>query len=441
MKYVSSVYRSWLFVSLCASACIACQANTAPQPAPTWERVCIDDDQDGHGFQCEQGDDCDDSDPSLQEGCRQTCRKPNEGCPCGADSRPTECAISPSLSASGSLLCGTGTRYCRDGTWSGCEGIKTFAVPPSGSLLGNALLNDDAGLVMCSPCRPDCYRVDDTLSSPDAGLGAGLVAAPSGIRRALNDRRVRVITVNSANDAHLAEQAKVLSAATGASDVAGTPLTFAINSDGTGMGAAVIDAVNLLAGNLAMDVGVVLNPQPDRPMPAFGFQVEAVDSAGDLCDPPIDTDADMQHLPDTHVNCRPGAAPRFRVRFTNPEAPNHVRPNPTDLRGGYAMKLDLIGDGTYVVDQIPVYILPEDVVPNPPRTSYVSSATYEQILGAPACSDGNDSPIWSALHWSATMPSGTRLRWEACTADSEQAAEQCMPRLLAEVRAGAECEE
>jgi hypothetical protein len=285
--------------------------------------------------------------------------------------------------------------------------------------------------------------IGDTSKQATTSFAAKKWLGPSGdgtggVRQALQDRHVRVITVNSDDDAYLEEQSHVLSSATGALDIEGNPLTFSINSNGTGMGAAVIDAVNLLAGNLAMDVGVVLNQTPDRPTPGFGFLVEAVDTPGDLCDTPIDTDADAQHLPDTHVNCRPGAAPRFRVRFTNPEAPNQVRNNPDDPQGGYNMRLDLIGDGTYVVDQIPVYILPENVVPDPPTQLYPASASYEQTLGSAACS-GNDAPLWSALAWSASMPSGTGLRWEACTADSEQSLARCTPKLLAEVHTGAAC--
>lgn len=266
------------------------------------------------------------------------------------------------------------------------------------------------------------------------GGGAG------GVRDALLARNVRVISVNSSNDAYLTEQSEVLSRATGAVDVEGNPLTFSISSNGTGMGAAIIDAVNLLAGNLAMDVGVVLREEPDVPTPRFHFEVEAIDTPGDLCDPPIDTDGDPRHTPDTHRACRPGASPQFRVKFTNPPVPNHVPLNPDDPNGGYNMRLELIGDGVFEVERIPVYIVPEDVVSTPPTELYVPSASYEQSVGALACS-GNEAPVWDGLTWSASLPDGTALRWELCSADSEAALPQCAPTLAGEVRTAGPCDE
>ena len=45
-----------------------------------------------------------------------------------------QCAPAPELTATGSLLCKEGMRYCRDGLWSGCEGLSTFLAPPPGKL-------------------------------------------------------------------------------------------------------------------------------------------------------------------------------------------------------------------------------------------------------------------------------------------------------------------
>ncbi|HTU57984.1 MAG TPA: hypothetical protein VMF89_06115, partial [Polyangiales bacterium] len=144
-------------------ACFACDSHQSISAPASWELVCIDVDGDGHGFQCGMGDDCDDADPLLHEGCERSCRTANEGCACDAAEPPRSCSVSYSLDEDGSLLCASGTRHCRDGRWSACEGVKTFAVPPSTNVLTRALLNDDAGVLTCSPCRPDCFRVDDPL--------------------------------------------------------------------------------------------------------------------------------------------------------------------------------------------------------------------------------------------------------------------------------------
>ncbi|HEX5656722.1 MAG TPA: hypothetical protein VFX59_05975, partial [Polyangiales bacterium] len=185
----------------------------------------------------------------------------------------------------------------------------------------------------------------------------------NGIRSALLARGVKVITVNSSLDAYLAEQTRAMSLQTGAIDLLGNALNLQIGSNGIGLGLAVLNAVLLLANQLSMDVGVVLKEEPDNPTPDFGFVVTAVDRLGDGCGAPVDRDGNG--IPDTHTNCLPGAAPQFSVAFTNRAAPNSVPLNLADANGGYNMKLQLIGNNTYVVDTIPVYLIPSAVTGSP----------------------------------------------------------------------------
>jgi len=273
---------------------------------------------------------------------------------------------------------------------------------------------------------------DAKLWNGPTGLG------PDGVRQALVDRDIRVISVRSSSDTITRTQGRALASATGALDRSGQPLDFEISSDGSGMGSAIIDAVSLLSGNLEMDVGVILNESPDNPTPNFQFTVEAIDVAGDGCDAPIDTDGDAANLPDTHTNCRPGATPRFKVSFTNPAPPNSVPPNLTDPNGGYNMKLQLIGDGTYVVDEIPVYIIPEDVIPDPPTTVYADKGTYEQVVDATGCL-GTERPLWRDLSWNATLPSGTKVVWKLCGGSTDAEVAACTPVELATVQSGNAC--
>lgn len=264
-----------------------------------------------------------------------------------------------------------------------------------------------------------------------AGDGVG------GIREALKARGIRIITVRSSTNPELEEQAKRMAVETGATSRAGAPLTFAIDKQGTGLGTGIVDALNLLTGNLAMDVSVQLVEEPDNPSPSFLFHVEAIDQPGDSCDSPVDSDNDPQGIPDKHIACRPGAAPRFRVTFENPPEPNNVPLNPDDPNGGYHMRLELIGDGQYVVDQIPVYIIPADVVPPPIQTTYSESGTYTQDIQA-GC-DGTSAPVWRSLHWNATVPTDTKVDWQICTADSLEELELCPLRSAGILTSGASC--
>src|SRR5688500_15215665 len=82
-----------------------------------WRGVCIDTDGDGFGFQCDPGDDCDDQNSQIHEGCGR-CDKPNEGCECPSGGAPISCSLPYELTRGGGLLCREGMRYCRDDRWT-----------------------------------------------------------------------------------------------------------------------------------------------------------------------------------------------------------------------------------------------------------------------------------------------------------------------------------
>jgi hypothetical protein len=167
---------------LCSVALVwlaACTKERAPH-AESWSNVCIDVDVDGYGFQCERGEDCDDQDPALHDSCAR-CSSPNEGCVC-ENQAPVDCRLPYELHPSGALLCRDGTRYCRDGRWTGCEGVASYLVPAEeATLRGRALVDADAGPAICDPCNPDCFRVDDPLVTPPGyDLGPQVVPAAGG---------------------------------------------------------------------------------------------------------------------------------------------------------------------------------------------------------------------------------------------------------------------
>jgi len=288
-----------------------------------------------------------------------------------------------------------------------------------------------------------------------ADLGQKTWLGPSGdgrggIREALVNRSIRVVTVDSTrgpdddpawtNDPYYSnQQLETVARETNATRNDGSPLFFNINSNGTGLGSAIVQGVSELAGALAMNVSARLVQDPDRPSPQqFGFTVEAIDMPGDLCAAPIDSDGDAAHLPDTHVGCTPGATPKFRVSFTNPAAPNYVRPNPSDPQGGYHMRVELIGDDQYVVDQVPVYIIPANVIPDPGEPLYAASGEYVQDTSASSCS-GTEAPLWATLAWEDSLPFQTSIAWDICTAASQAGLDTCTYRRLATVSSGSAC--
>ncbi len=159
---------------------------------------------------------------------------------------------------------------------------------------------------------------------------------------------------------------------------------------------------------------------------------------GDLCQPPVDTDGDAANTPDTHIACTPGAVPRFKITIANPSPPNNVPSNPADPLGGYNLRIDLIGDGQYVVDQIPIYIIPEDVVEEPGENRYEPLGTYSQTISAQGCF-GTEAPLWKDLNWTADIPSGTTLTWNVCTANTIEELDTCTLQTAAVVQTGGSC--
>jgi hypothetical protein len=244
---------------------------------------------------------------------------------------------------------------------------------------------------------------------------------------------VRVIGVRTGAQASLIEQLDTLATSTGAVSATNAPLTDQVNpaspTVSDDIGRAVIGALSSLTAGTQLDVGLRLVASPDSPSPAFIFSYVAVDEPGDGCEAPVN---------DVHQNCIAGATPRFDVTFANPPMPLSVPNNPADPNGGYWQTLELVGDGSYVLERIPVYIVPSDVSSDTSPVSYETSASYWQDFGSPNCT-ANEQPDWSNLSWSATIPADTSLVWQVCAADTAAGLATCDLQTLARVTSGGSC--
>jgi hypothetical protein len=207
------------------------------------------------------------------------------------------------------------------------------------------------------------------------------------------------------------------------------PLVFDIDGDGTGLSDTVVSGIADLAQYLEMDVKVRVLFDPDA-NPGFGVSVVAIDEAGDGCSGLIGIE---------HQNCLPGATPRFQIAFTNPLS-NPVLPNPNDPMGGYSFRAELIGDDQFIVDQVPIYIIPLDVDGDegPPEPDYYEMGSYEQVTGAGGCR-GNDQPDWRDLSWVADVPENTAITFKACTAATVAGLATCVPKTIATVTGEGSC--
>lgn len=256
---------------------------------------------------------------------------------------------------------------------------------------------------------------------------------------ALNNRGVRVIPIlscrddpqhgNASGDCNSTRsQAIALANATGALGQNLQPLYFDIKRNGEGLSRSVVDGIASLADYLEMDVRVIVKFDPDE-NPGFQVAITAIDMVGDGCTGIIGTE---------HQNCVPGATPRFHIAFTNPlpGVPRH----PTDPNGGYTFRAQLIGDDQFIVEEVPIYIIPEsiqDIGPDEPPV--YEEGTYWQDTASPGCVSENQTPDWADLSWDADVYANTHVEFVACTAPEPQLLSACTPVKIAEITGGGDC--
>ncbi|MET0386531.1 MAG: hypothetical protein ABW321_11260 [Polyangiales bacterium] len=257
---------------------------------------------------------------------------------------------------------------------------------------------------------------------------------------ALKAKHVRVMPILSCHDdlAHgdlqgdcvaARKQAVALANVTEALGPNAKPLVFDIDGDGGGLSSTVVQGIGALANYLEMNVSARVAFTPDA-NPGFLVSIRPVDRPGDGCSGIVGSE---------HVRCAPGAAPRFEVVFSNPTT-RPVRTNKNDPNGGYNFKIELIGDQQYVVDQVPVYIIPKDVDMKPMQLSKVTpSGRYWQDITASSCV-GTQRPDWHDLTWTTDAPKGTTVKFSLCASDDQAALAKCTPIPVCTITGGADCE-
>ena len=241
------------------------------------------------------------------------------------------------------------------------------------------------------------------IGDPSKGSSATKYTAPTWpeVNDALVQSGVKVLPVlscppggNSNNGLcdEAESQVRAIAALTGAKDKStGQGLVEKIKDDGTGIGSGLALAIRDLAQYLAMDItlSVVDNP-------GFTIEIQKCTNAADatqaaVCKSYSQGCTDSSTSPkNTIAACQPGATPKFFVQFTNPLDPNAVPPNPNDPNGGYHFKLQIVGNKQYVLDEIPVYIIPTDEMGPPPPSpggagTYTASGSYEQEVFGAGC--------------------------------------------------------
>jgi hypothetical protein len=180
---------------------------------------------------------------------------------------------------------------------------------------------------------------------------------------------------------------------------------FTIDDDGTNIGSGLATAVRDLASYLSMDISVSAVGDP-----GFEIEVQKCTNSNDpaqaaVCRAYSTGCIDSSLTPKNTVrNCQPGSTPKFIVEFTNPTgmrqcpacdgsgatvATHGLCQNCDDPNGGYHFKLQLVGDYQYVLEEIPVYIIPTAMmgpgIDTGGEGTFMPSGSYEQELLGHGC--------------------------------------------------------
>lgn len=216
---------------------------------------------------------------------------------------------------------------------------------------------------------------------------------------ALNASGVRVITVHSGGTYGL-DDANALADATGSYSSSGSRYVLSIAADGSGLSTAVVDAVVDLANYNRMDISARAVDNLATPVDETGF-VDAISAVG--WGPGSCTGSSGA----TFSQCLPGTNVDFTVSFRNDIV------MPTMVPQVFDFFIEVLGDGTFVLAQIPVRIVVPATVPlYPPTGSY-----WREYDSTTFCA-GTERPDWGDLTWEVVdMPAGTSVRWEIRASD------------------------
>lgn len=247
---------------------------------------------------------------------------------------------------------------------------------------------------------------------------------------ALAARRVKFIGVRSCSPSASGgegdycqdtyEDLRDIALATGSVDDAGDPFVYTISNNGSGLSEAVVQAVQRLANQSRMDITARATDNPTTTFDERGF-VQAINisncpaarcvgtRSGALCG-----------------QCLPGTEVGFDVVFHNSGmAPGGVAR--TSVPQVFDFTIELVGDGSYVLDSVPVRI----VVP-PIRPMYPPSGSYWRDYDSTERCAVDERPDWEQLDWSVTTPTGTSVEFHLQAAD-DAASVTTAPRAIIRV--------
>lgn len=243
-------------------------------------------------------------------------------------------------------------------------------------------------------------------NGPDSSIdysGIPTAAAWGTVVSELNARSARVITIVSGSSSSALSDANALADATGSYDSAGARYVYQVDSSGSGLDMEIVDAVVDLANFNRIDISA--RATDDAATPGVDERDFVQSIAANAWGP---GNCSGISGGTTFIQCLPGTQVDFSIAFRN----DFVMP--TTVPQTFTFFIEIVGDGSFIIDRIPVRILVPPVVPAyPPTGEYWRD--YDSGLH---CAD-NERPDWGMFNWTfLAIPPGTSVVLEFRAAET-----------------------
>jgi hypothetical protein len=206
---------------------------------------------------------------------------------------------------------------------------------------------------------------------------------------------------------------------TGSVNSSGIPFVYKVRTDGSGLGAEVVNAVNSLVATMLLQVSSRWS-DPDPAAPDASVLISDVDPvACSHCD-------SMNHATNEAVNVYPGSTVTFRVSLENTAIPAGSDPQEYDLL------VEILDNGTSVLSSITVHVLvPAEHVDVVPAETGRYWQTWDSWI---PCADEHGE--WRELYYHALTPDDTDITFVVRTADTIEELEDAAPVTVGASSAG-----
>lgn len=267
------------------------------------------------------------------------------------------------------------------------------------------------GYYLCDDFTPVCPSLETTVAELNA-IGARVIAIyssayPSGKYGHISSWGTSYYTPRrwptglNTSENYVIIDGYYTALETGSVDASGIPFVYKVRTDGSGLGAEVVNSINSLVATMLLQVGSRWS-DPDATAPDASVLISDVDPIACSHCGTIDHAANIAH------DVYPGSSVTFRVSLENTAIPPGPEPQEFDLL------VEILDNGTSVLSSVTVHVLvPAEHVDVVPAETGRYWQTWDSWI---PCED--EQAEWHQLHYHALTPDDTEITFIVRTGDT-----------------------